>query len=350
MSFSFYILLLINFIIVFLVRLKPNLSLLIYFPVLLFFFYMSFFHPKVGIDILMYKEIFYTLDYTLYPLEIDYGFKAYTEFIRLFTSVKEFYLFITQLMIILVIGISVSILKKQYIAIYICLLCTTFLLYNISLNVLRQGVSISFLFLSFSLYVTGKKKSSIFFYLISLSFHSASLVVLPILLFKKVTLNKTLFFSIVLSFMMFGGQLLGHIAGFLASYHWVFDRVARYTNWVYSTGFEFKLYHISMLLLTIYYWYFIKVNKNFVYGEVILKTLIFSFVISSASSFDQMVSDRLYYFFFLIGLVAICDIVDTYIKRYSFGALLFISFTTIWAMKTYELQFERWFVDKLFMA
>ncbi len=323
------------------------------FLVLLFILMLAFRDENLGIDTITYVEIFKTLNFDLYPLEIDPLFKSLIFLIRGITDNACLFLFVCYFILNLNVIVSFFLLNRRTFLISYSLFVATFFFYNLHLNILRQGLSLSFMLLAFALYCRGFKYKSYCFMVISILFHGSSVVGVLVYFANHIKRIQT---CIVIAslFALFSYLFMDDFISTLskiAEYHWLLDKLYRYTSWKYLTPFSFKLQHILALLLLLVSLIIIKFGdldckiKDRLY--FLLRILILGFIPLALFSFDQMVADRMYMFFYFINIIILSELL-LLIKD---QRIIFIGYMLyfVWLSKTLLIQFPTWFIYKTFM-
>lgn len=315
---------------------------------------LAFRDENLGIDTIIYVTIFKTLNFNLYPLEIDPLFKLLIFAIRSISDNGCFFLFVCYFILNLNVILSFYLLNKKTFMISYSLFVVTFLFYNLHLNILRQGLSLSFMFLAFALYCRGLQYKSYFFMLIALLFHGSSIVGILVYFakfIKRIDVCFVISFLLMLSSSLFMDDFIILLSR-IAEYHWLLDKLYRYTSWKYLTPFSFKLQHILALFLLFVSVIIVKVNDLDLLIKdrlcYLLRILILGFVPLAFFSFDQMVADRMYMFFYFINIMILSELFLIVRDR----RLIFMSyiFYFTWLGKTLFIQFPIWFIYKTFMA
>jgi len=168
-------------------------------------FFIAFRDINVGKDSVQYLKFFYNLnqvDYWLGRYEVLF---VYFSYISYFWHKKvEFYFFSIYLVITLIYCASFSsflsnslFYKRNKILILYCILPNLFFsswFMTVTTNGLRQGISLSFLYLGFSFFFKKKYLLCYFFLAIAIGFHSSSILAIPVLV--AFLLSNRLFYLI----------------------------------------------------------------------------------------------------------------------------------------------------------
>jgi hypothetical protein len=147
---------------------------------------------------------------------------------------------------------------------------------SLSINVVRQGVSFSFLLLAYVLYTqTGKKKHTLICVVLSVGFHLTSLIPVGLFLFvyicKKMKLIYYYFIYIVVFVLAYIGFGIMNTAPFLLEILLKERRSSYLSEEVggYQTGFRISFFVFNTIFLIIFSFLY-QMNKNIKY-ELLLK-------------------------------------------------------------------------------
>ncbi|WP_207063960.1 EpsG family protein [Motiliproteus sp. SC1-56] len=313
---------------------------------------------SLGIDTITYGKIFSTLDFDYYPLDIDPLFKGLIYFVRLFTEDQIIFFIVCYVIMNANIIIFFRSFDKRLYLVFYSVFSITFLYYNLHMNILRQGLSISFglLYIS-SLYRGNLKTSFVFLFLASL-FHAASAILLVCfvdrVLFRKVRIGRLSVAALCCCVVFWVYNPIVNLSSILAPYHFAFDKLYRYTSWEYSTPFSFKIqYVLTLCAFFAACWYKYRGGKNGFSGDPVIdicvRVLIIGFLSLFLFSFDQMVADRVFYIFFFFVVVICVKLFFVWFKVDRFSVVLGVTAFLMFSLKTFYIQFPNWFVYKTYM-
>jgi transmembrane protein EpsG len=156
-----------------------------------------------------YFTVIQSFSYTNYMIPMEPGFKLLYKISLYFSNKFSFFLFLEFLLFNLTyIYLFYKIIETLDLKITLTLLFSVIgfsLLSNwylqFSLNGLRQGLSTPFLYLSLLYFHNNKYLKSILFFLISISFHTSALLLLPFYLFIKIQYKKVFLFYLLSIFL-----------------------------------------------------------------------------------------------------------------------------------------------------
>lgn len=230
---------------------------------------------KIGTDTLVYQKPFFSLAKHYPKFFSSPGFVEYIDVIsthdylyyfltwlcaRITSHVGIVY-FINELLIILPLYVALEINKKDDKDVLLGMLIFYFLWYDLSLNMIRQGIAVSFSLLAIVLYEKKNYKQSIMTLTIASLFHNSALIVFPILALynfirgnDKTRKKTAIIIAIVLLFAVVSFNLKGilsclsNIIGTFAG----FGRYVDYVNKYSSGGFKWKQLTMWVIYLIIY--------------------------------------------------------------------------------------------------
>ncbi|WP_188630396.1 EpsG family protein [Oceanisphaera marina] len=305
------------------------------FPVVIF----SFRLPSVGIDSVMYYDYMYN---GLERDDFEYFFKLLMKVLSL--SSYGFFVF-SFLNSFLVLCSSYKLVEfffkdSRFLSFYFLVLTSSFYFLNLSLSIMRQSIAVS-IFL-FALLFFLKRRFFAYFFLVALAtlFHSSAifLFALPLVYYIRLL---TLVAWVVAIFIVI--KVVGVYKFVTIFVHFLYEsglaskRLLDYFSWQYSVGWEFKHFYFLLILMNVYV-LFVSVNR--IGATFIYKASLVGWLFLGVFSFDEMVADRIFYYFIPINII-----VFTMIFR-EFGAMMRVSVLFgifVWSFKTYHYQLSAWF-------
>jgi EpsG family len=172
---------------------------------------------------------------------------------------------------------------------------------SLGMNIIRQGVAISLSLLAFQKYNQNKIKYSIILFLIAISFHISTFLLIFFFIISNFIKKPTipliiLIISSILSFLNFDLEPILKLVPFLGSDYE--ERIIQYNELdnslgeIYKTGFriDFFLFNWLFILIGLYLYYF-NFTKNYKFYLPILYTFMFSSSFFFLK-FNQIYSDR----------------------------------------------------------
>lgn len=234
-------------------------------------------------------------------------------------------------------------------------------LYNLSLNMVRQSIAIAFSMLSFSYFIKGNKPKTFIFLLIALSFHSSSIIMLVTFAFyhffhkEKTNAKKSFMFEyFVFSIITISIIMLPNILSFLIKIE-LLD--AKHFGRLLENSSKYDINFIRTAWYIIFYFLFLFNKKRFsinISNSQFYNFLSFiSIVILQLGAVVQF-SERIGYYFFFISLILgvpflIVDNENKKIKRDYLVLIIFVVFFAYWfywsiyigSNQTYPFVFRR---------
>lgn len=206
---------------------------------------------------------------------------------------------------------------------------------SLSINIIRQGISISFILLAFSLLIQKKHTHALFWFFVGVSVHLTSVVFFIIYIIqRKIIKLKTLlllfFSSIILSFLGVGFHSVAILGGY-GDELTKFDKLAE--EFGYKIGFrpDFVLFNTLFFLLGIY------IYKNKLEKKERLFVVLKFYVLTSVVfflSFYFPYSDRMGIISWIFIPLILFEIPETPIKYlpFKYSLTIFFSFILFWVI------------------
>ena len=213
--------------------------------------------------------------------------------------------------------------------------------YNTSLNMIRQSISLSFIVLAFYMLSKHKFKNVIIFTLISVLFHFSAIISIPIyilyfILNSKISLFKKIIFEalIVLAFLF----ISIHYVEVLNVFFSIFN--LKYID--YISGASSKIRTAGISLLTIIPWSFLTIIMTIFYKSFKSKTtdlrfyyfILIIILFSSYTNSFIAYSDRIFlyiqYPFYFLFLSKINDVIKVRNNRFIMTIVLLFFFFIMW--------------------
>jgi len=270
---------------------------------------------SVGTDTQSYIDFFNHSHFYYNGAPTDIGFEMLGRILHVISSNGNFFICVCGLISMMSIYILIDRLSKDKVlsVFMFCCVATVFNFFFLYLSMVRQSVSLTFLFMSFYLLFEKKKiKTSIILYLISISIHMSSLVSLPlILLLYYKNINKRIWFiAIVITYIMAGlnisvvNDVLSYIFGFLGDTtgHYAGYEDANF-GWIEAKGF-YNAFIVPFNVFGLYMLYF-STNKQL--QDWKNKMFLIS-VVTSNIFFDNLMWGRLLLCFTMFSMIAIPNI------------------------------------------
>ncbi|MEC5210347.1 hypothetical protein RCH20_001418 [Psychrobacter sp. PL15] len=244
------------------IRQKKIGSVLIFLPILSLILLIGLRDLSVGTDTYSYYDILWLRDIDL-EFGNDFLFALLAKILRYFNLGYGYFLFLIAFLFMFTTYIALNKISKFYYSNILYLFFTYlsfFFFLSMSINIIRQGISLAFLLLAYSYFISKNNKSKVIIFIaFSLVFHSTSVIAL-ILFFisnNKIKYIKSyhyyilFFLCIILSYMNFG---LLNISPILIDIIGSDDRRTSYLSGessIYIVGFksQFVLFNSLFLLV-----------------------------------------------------------------------------------------------------
>lgn len=227
----------------------------------------------------------------------DVFFFIYSYFTKIIYNDETVYLFIIGLTYLAPLIIALKKIKHPFLVFSLFTLTISF--ENLGINIIRQGIGLSFFTLSIVLYFNNQKKSYVYF-LLAILFHIS--LIIPVVIFLIFSRLKNIYFSTFILIICSVLSILNiNVIGFIENIPIVSEifkeRNQNYSDVVsnYKVGFrpDFFIYNYIFILLG-YYTYFKYKFKSIVDKNIFLVILNTFIVMSSVFflMFTQSFSDR----------------------------------------------------------
>ena len=229
---------------------------------------------RIGTDTGTYLRLFHefselnVIGLGLDALNSDIGFILFIKLISVFG--QEYFLFFCALLYIYPIFFILLKIKCDYKLFFILCVFSMFFFLSLGINIMRQGIALSFMILGIYFDTVSKKKQFVFFSLLACSFHSSVILILILYMLTKRFLGLKIvstIFIIAVFLSLFGITLINRLGdyGLLSS---LYDsRLMSYVesdNSVgYKIGFRYDFFLFNMFYLLVGA-YFIRFKKAYV--------------------------------------------------------------------------------------
>jgi hypothetical protein len=231
--------------------------------ILVLIFFVGFRDFKVGVDTENYAISIQELKEMLDGK--DPGFFAVSIFFHWITTIKGV-IFLYSLTFFSLFFIFLIRYDKKNTLLLLFLFSSFFFFKSLSINIVRQGISISAILLAFSSSIHKKNKQTLLWFIIGISIHLTSLIFFLIYIIqKKIVKLKTIiilfFLSIILSLIKVGFHSIVILGGYADELN-KFDELA--DKFGYKTGFryDFVLFNSLFFLLGVFIYKIKSENKE----------------------------------------------------------------------------------------
>lgn len=298
---------------------------LVFFPIFGLIFIVGLRAYNVGTDTINYY-IFYWQNQSQYSLSGEFLFPLIMDLLHWFNLEYNSFIFLISLSFYTTIYLSFKKISSYYqvnIFFVFFVFFSLFIANSLSINIIRQGISLGFLLLAYSCLLERNRKSKIISLLfISFSFHTTSII--PIILyflcfyFKKIKLIYFYFIYIISSVLAFLNFSFLNIAPFLIE-SIVDDKRENYFSgetYDYIIGFKFQFFLLNTFFLFIFSYIYKKI-KNQSWKNEYLNILKY-FILSSATffmAFQIPFSDRFGLFSWITIPICIAPLFSTSITN-----------------------------------
>lgn len=300
---------------------------------------------NIGIDTRTYHMVF--MGDSDRDDEILFVFLA--SLIRFFTNDSS-YFFIT---IALVINVSIYMAAYKITTnnlVLMALIFSSFIYLNINISVIRQGVAISFVFLACSYLLHGHYKKYLLFCMLATLFHTTAIIsfVFYFVIAIKASKRNVLIYLTLLFFVSI--YTFSDFVFLIKGFHPYLERVYWYFNWERLTPWHIKHVYYFVFLMAFFYFYVLLKNRFSNMDESIFKLFLFGIFLVLTFRQEEMVADRIFYYFMLPGMVLFIHMykyVGDFLqyKISNLGCFYFFWLVTnAWLFKTYFLQYPNWFL------
>lgn len=277
------------------------------------------------------EPLFFVLIFSTSPF---YSYTSFFVFVSILINLGYFY--------------SFRVIERRYYFLCLSLLFSSFLFLNSNVSMVRQGLSISLAFLAFSIFYKRSFSfsfSSVFVYLLSVTAHYSALVLLPLFLYGKIRLRRWHFFPILSLVFFFFNFDITIITSYFWSYGGLVQKLHWYLTWPHLTEWSLKHFYYVVLFFYCLVFFVFFFKRGFLYFDGIdffIKVFLYSLLVLSVFHRDEMLADRLFYYFIPFILVAFVK----FFVRVNFGFKYFVLFflLILWFLKSYY-QFYTWFIS-----
>ena len=231
---------------------------------------------------------------------------------------------------------------KNYL-IYTAFLSVSFLYLNANINIVRQGIAISFVFLSIYYLVNFKTYKYLFFSFIAIFVHSSALVTLlmPLFLFFN-TRKRVTYFVILIMILSLSGLTVTYLISLVKDVHWTLDRLYWYMTWGKLT--PFKLKHVYFLYIVILLAYILRYQSLDILQKRYFSIFLSLFFIMYVFKVDDFLVDRFSFYYIPLAVFLYFNLIKIYrFKNYQFVLALFTLLPFLWIFKT-AYQYNLWWI------
>lgn len=291
----------------------------------------------IGTDVMVYVKPIFKLACSTTNLFFLINTKANTEIgflllnwvVTRFTSNFSVYLFIIEYLIMIFFAIGLYRMKNEKISIYIGMMLFCFLFYNRTLNIVRQMLAVSIIFMNLKDLFEDKKLKFAITILIASIFHSSAILMLPIVYLNNIKSKKIKNFAYILLivFLLFYEKF----TIFLVNKGILTTKYLSYLNdstAVHNINFSEEI--IRIIFIFILYFRNKNLNKNVLYYDKIKNFIVIDFILLQLGSLVAY-ANRISWYFFIVYIFAFSNCIGHMKKNKSIFILgLFILLVFYW--------------------
>lgn len=276
-----------------------------------------------GVDIIYYFEVF--LEPYKYQMD-EPGLRFLNSFISYFSKDYLFFSLFYSFLLNFSLGYLFYKIDRKNAALYFLFFTTTFVFYQVNLNIYRQGLSVIFTICSLYFY---KKNNivSLMFFLFSIFLHKAAILgaILFIGHFHQIK-KKEIMFVLAISIFPMGGfvdQIITIVTGLFS----IFERTLMVYNDMANSGLieQSSWNHRNIpLIFSMVMMLFIK-NEELKENNVIFSAFIIPILVSSFFSSNVLLYDRIILFSQFLQPIVLFFVLKSNLKKYGMYLYLFIA-------------------------
>tara|TARA_Y100000591_G_C21839007_1_gene704385 strand:+ start:1830 stop:2741 length:912 start_codon:yes stop_codon:yes gene_type:complete len=293
---------------------------------------------NIGTDTLSYVNVFLGKS----SLVIEPCFVILALIINFFTDEPQYFLLIINLLINSIMLVALRNFTKNY-SLVLSIFYSTMLFINMNINILRQALAISLAFLAISYLIKGRQKKFFYIILIAIMTHYTAIIFVAAYFIINIKFSKRNVVFFVLSCFGFYFITVSDLLYFLKDYSDTINRLYWYFNWGISSPWQIK--HVYYLFFLMIFMYALKGYKYLGENNLkVLKIIFFGLILILLFREEEMVADRIFYYFFALGTLLIVQIKNIVKQKNLYYLILYIS-VNLWVVKTTVLQYPNWFLE-----
>ena len=278
---------------------------------------------SIGCDSGTYVKIFQ--DPKSYNAEIEKGFAFINKLLGYLSKNGNFYLFSISFFIAFMQVLCYYKISNENYLMYSILYLSFFYFYQFHLNIMREGLAITFVTFAFILYRKRKFKLYFLFTLIACTLHITALIGFLYPVFYKI--NKTKFTSVfymIITIVLLFTPLVSRFIAFIPEVHWSISKIKWY--FVIADPVRIKQTHlISFSIIFLFILNYSKMEKSSCFDLYKFYIVFFAFI----SIFGEcvLVYDRFYFYLQVLEPILIYEVRVLFKEKSVFNVLiLFFSF------------------------
>lgn len=314
------------------VRLSVSLS-----SVLLVSIFIGIRAKNIGTDTHHYVSILLNGDFIDDGFEPGFALIAYI--VKAFSDDYQWFLIIISLIINFHLLFSFRKFTRNY-PVVMAVFISTFVYEMMNISMIRQGMAMSLATYAVACLLNGEVRRYFVYLVFAVFTHFSAIVALPLFLLSRIKLNRknlTVFLLLTLTLFNFS---VGDLFYFVKDYPF-FGKVYDYFNWKFHKEWHVKhIYYLVIVMLLIYFPR--SSSLRFPYDGV-LKIYLWGVFLISVLRTEEMVADRIFYYFLVIGVLLVVNLHSFIRQKIIFFGVMYV-LTVLWLVKSVFIQFESWWI------
>lgn len=233
--------------------------------------------------------------------------------------------------------------QKSYL-LTVAVLLSTFFYLIINISAIRQGLALGLSAIALAQITQGRIRSAALWSVIATSIHhSAAVTVFYLIAYvaNKTKFRWTIAFSLIVVF-YFASDALYLVLVQIQHFHYAFGKALWYLTW--EAGTPWRLKHFYYIVLAFLAFAFI-VRKRLTENESFFMICnLMGFAVIALTKIDEMLADRLYYYFIFPGIACVSSIALRIYLTGRNGFLVAAPAVNAWFFGTAILQYPNWFI------
>ena len=299
--------------------------------------------PSIGNDAANYASLVTSPGLLQQKIEPFFLFLAWL--VRFFGGNEYVYFFLISLLINVFLLKAFYIFNKNRFHLYYLFFITSFLFINMNMNIMRQGVAISFTTLAIAYYYSKAYLKFLFLIIAAILTHVSSAIILLVPLFGifnfKPQIIKTLILGLIILYFV---KLSTFIQPF-TQYGFFLDKLYWYLTW--DKIIPFKLKHVYYLFLILFLVVTVRYFRDFNnYNlKISFNSLLSVFLIVTLFREDEFLVDRSVFYYYPLIVITVLNLVDLFNKKFNKDVVLYsmVFGSLIWLGQSLY-QFYSWWI------
>lgn len=271
---------------------------------------------------------------------------VFTLFARslLIESSAQLFLFLSSLLIGMIFLVSAYKTDPRSYSLTIATLLATFFYLIINISAIRQGIALGFSAFAIAQLIQGRIKSAVLIIAIAASIHHSAGISFCFILahFVNQRALRWAISFIILACCFFAADIFILILTQLQHIHYIFSKALWYLTWDAGTPWKIKhFYYLTILFLILAFLFRKHLNKT---ESFLAISSLLGFAVLALTRSDEMLSDRLYYYFIFPGLACLSSILTRILKPPLQRFLVVAPVINLWFFGTAVIQYPSWFI------